>query len=190
MEDNPGKQMVLAMKAVANMHSDCIKLFEDLDKAFPSLKSFYNNVVTLELGSSMSVRCYLAAGLIRLYHEPRNEAEFLSVNICFFDPNDPRFTEPLFVVARISYEPGPIDQKEKLKRGWDPWYAFLSWAPDRKLGEAMPIDRPKQREAIEQVTVAAAPLLNIHTLADALNLVNLVGGPPGTLELKRVTTQD
>jgi len=69
MEGNPGKQIVLAMKAVANMHSDCIKLFEDLDKAFPSLKSFYNTVVTLELGSSMSARSYLAGGLIRLYHE-------------------------------------------------------------------------------------------------------------------------
>jgi len=183
MEDNPGKQMVLAMKAVANMHSDCIKLFEDLDKAFPSLKSFYNTVVTLELGSSMSAhRYYLAEGLIRLYHEPHNEAEFLSVNICFFDLNDPRFTEPLFVVARISYEPVAIDQKEKLKRGWDPWYAFLSWAPDRKLGEAMPIDRPKQREAIEKVIVAAAKLLDIHTIADALTLVNLVGGPPATLK--------
>lgn len=182
MEDNPGKQMVLAMKAVANMHSDCIKLFEDFDKAFPNLKSFYNNVVTLELGSSMSLRSYLAGGLIRLYHEPHNEAEFLSVNICFFDLSDPRLTEPLFVVARISYEPGTIDQKEKLKRGWDPWYAFLSWVPDRKLGEAITIDRPKQRETIEKVTVAAAPLLNIHTIAEALTLVNLVGGPPATLK--------
>jgi hypothetical protein len=180
MENNPGKQMVLAMKAVANMHSDCIKLFEDLDKAVPSLRSFYNTVVTLELGSSMSARQYLAEGLIRLYHAPHNEAEFLSVNICFFDFNDPRFTEPLFVVARISYEPGAVDQKEKLKRGWDPWYAFLSWAPERKLGEAITLDRPKQREAIERITVAAVPLLNIHTSADAVALIDLVGGLPIT----------
>jgi hypothetical protein len=36
MENDQGKQIVLAMKAVANMHSDCIKLFEDLDKAIPA----------------------------------------------------------------------------------------------------------------------------------------------------------
>jgi len=180
MEDNPGKQMVLAMKAIANMHSDCIKLFEDLDKALPNLRSFYNNVVTLELGNSMSARRYLAEGLIRLYHAPHNEAEFLSVNICLFD-NDPRFTEPLFVVARISYEPGAVDQKEKVKRGWDPWYAFLSWAPERKLGEAMMLDRPKQRGAIEKITVAGLPLLDIHTIADAVALIDLVGGAPSAV---------
>ena len=178
MENSPGKQMVLAMTAVANMHSDCIKLFEDLDKAIPSLKSFYNTVVTLDLGSSMSARQYLAEGLIRLYHAPHNEADFLSVNICLFDINDPRFTEPLFVVARINYEPGAVDQKEKLKRGWDPWYAFLSWVPERKLGEAMTLDRPKQRKAIERITVAAVPLLDVHTITDATALIDLVGGLP------------
>ena len=112
MENSPGKQMVLAMTAVANMHSDCIKLFEDLDKAIPSLKSFYNTVVTLDLGSSMSARQYLAEGLIRLYHAPHNQADFLSVNICLFDINDPRFTEPLFVVA----SPGALSSQERLTR--------------------------------------------------------------------------
>lgn len=177
MEDSPGKQMMLAMKAVANMHSDCIKLFEDLDKALDGLKSFYNNVVTLELGSSMSARTYLAEGLIRLYHSQGNEAEFLSINVCFFDLKDVRFTEPVFVVARISYEPGLIDQNEKLTRGWDPWRAFFSWAPERDYGRAITIERPKQREAIEKVIVVATPLLKIHTIADALTLIHVVGRP-------------
>jgi hypothetical protein len=181
MEDSKGFQVTRAMKAIANLHGDCVKLFEDLDKALPNLKSFYNTVVTLELGSSMSARRYLAEGLIRLYHSQGNEAEFLSINICFFDSNDPRFTEPIFVAARITYEPGSVDQKEKLKRGWDPWYAFLSWAPERKYGEAMTLDRPKQREAIEQVTVAAKPLMDIRTIEDALAVLDLVGRVSGSL---------
>jgi len=177
LEHTPGEQMMFAMKAVANMQSDCIQLFEDLDKALPGLKSFYNTVVTLDLGYTMSARRYLAEGLIRLYHSPENDAEFLSINICFFDLNDPRFTEPIFVVARISYEPTSVDQKEKTKRGWDPWYAFLSWSPERKYGEPVTIERPKQREAIEKIAVIAAPLLTINSIDDAIALIDKVGRP-------------
>ncbi len=177
MEISPGSQIVLAMKSIVKMHSDCIKLFEDLDKSMLGFKSFYNNVVTLELGSSMSARRYLAEGLIRLYFRPGDENEFLSVNICFYDLNDPRFVEPIFVVARITYEPMAVDQREKLKRGWDPWYAFLSWIPERRYGEAVTIQRPKKRDTIETITVAAAPLFTIRTLESAVALIDLVGRP-------------
>jgi hypothetical protein len=40
------------------------------------LKSLYNNVVTLELGCSMSARRYLAEGSIRQYFHLRNETSF------------------------------------------------------------------------------------------------------------------
>jgi len=180
MEPSPGKQMGLAMRAVANMHSDCLKLFSDLDKNYPALKSFYGNHVTMDMGRTIGRRMYLAEGLIRLYHLPNRLADFLSINICFFDLKDPKFSEPLFVVARICYEEGAVEKSEQLRRGWDPWFGFLSWAPERKLGEAISLENPRQREAIEKMTLAAMPLMEIHAVSDATALVTLVGGPPGT----------
>ena len=177
MSASPGEQLLNSMKAIANLHGDCIKLFEDLDRALPELKSFYN-AVTTDLGSAMSARRYLADGLIRLYHPRDNESEFLSFNIAFYDMNDPLLTEPLLIAARISYEPVPIDQKERAQRIWDPWAAFLSWSPKRVFGEAIVLERPAKRGSIEKITVSASPLMSIRSISEALELVAVVGGPP------------
>jgi hypothetical protein len=169
--------MVVAMKAVYKMHSDCIKLFEDLDKSLNGFKSLYNHVVTFGLGNSMVSSRFVADGLTRLYSRPGNNTDFLGVNICFYDVNDPQFVEPILVAAKISYEPDTMEPAEKLKRCWDPWFAFLEWAPTRSYYEAMTINRPSKRGTIEEITVAAVPLFNITSLESALALIDIVGRP-------------
>jgi hypothetical protein len=118
-------------------------------------------------------------GLIRLYVRKGNEERLLGVNICFYDQNDSKFIEPIFVVANVSYLPAPSDPQEKLRRGWDPWYAFLEWShPDQRIyGKAISMGRPSKRQNIEQVTVTAAPLYTINSLKAAMQLVDLVGRP-------------
>lgn len=49
-----GKQMGLAIRAVLDMQTDCIKLIQDVDRALVDYTSYYGNVVTLNLGSSIS----------------------------------------------------------------------------------------------------------------------------------------
>jgi hypothetical protein len=39
------------------------------------------------------------------------------------------------------------------------------------------IEKPPKRPTIERVTVAAAPLYSVVTLADALSIIDLVGRP-------------
>lgn len=172
-----GKQMAEAMSAVRGMHSDCIRLFRDLDRELSGYDSLYGNIVTLNLGSSISRQVYLAEGLIRLYVPRGNEQEMLGINICLFDENDSAFVEPLFVAANIRYTSATSDPQEKTRKGWDPWYAFLDWSPQREFRKAMVIEKPLKRPSIERVTVAGAALYSVVTLEDALALVDLVGRP-------------
>ncbi len=177
MSADYGKQMAEAMTAVRGMHSDCIRLFRDLDRELSNYESLYGNVVTLNLGNSISRQVYLAEGLIRLYVPKGNEQQMLGVNICFFDENDSAFVEPLFVVANIRYISAISDAQEKTRKGWDPWYAFLEWSPQRVYGQPIVVEKPSKRPSIERVTVAAAPLYSVVTLTDALALIELVGRP-------------
>ncbi|SFS05488.1 hypothetical protein SAMN05421771_1088 [Granulicella pectinivorans] len=177
MENENGKQMGKAIRAVLDMHADCIKLLRDLDKALPEYESLLGNVVALNMGSSISRRAYLAEGLIRLYVRKGDSSRVLGVNLCFYDENDPTFIEPIMAVANTQYLVGPADTQEKLKRGWDPWYAFLAWAPERLYGEAITIDKPAKRSSIEKTIVAATPLYAIKSLAAATRLIDLVGRP-------------
>lgn len=177
MSADYGKQMAEAMSAVRGMHSDCIRLFRDLDRELSSYESLYGNVVTLNLGSSISRQVYLAEGLIRLYVPKGNERQMLGINICFFDENDPAFVEPLFVAANIQYASATSDPQEKTRKGWDPWYAFLEWSPLRVYGQPIVIDKPPKRPSVERITVAAGPLYSVETLEDALSLIGFVGRP-------------
>lgn len=173
-----GKQMGLAIRAVLDMQADCIKLIQDMDRALGDYTSYYGNVVTLNLGSSISKRTYLAEGLIRLYVRPGREERILGLNICFYDQNDRRFTEPIFVIADITYLQGHADPTEKLKRGWDPWYLFLAWgAADRPYHKRQTITKPVKRPHIEQAVVVAAPLYDIVSLEAAMSLIEFATRP-------------
>jgi hypothetical protein len=179
MEADYGRQMGMAIRAVLEMQADCVRLIHDMDKALNNYESLLGNVVTLGQGNTIGRRAYLSQGLIRLYVRRGIEERLLGVNICFFDQNDSKFVEPIFVVANVAYLPGPSDPQEKLKRGWDPWYAFLAWAsPDqRTYDKAITIEKPLKRPNIEHVTVAAAPLYTISSLDAAMRLVDRVGRP-------------
>jgi hypothetical protein len=182
MEPDCGKQIYKAMLAVLDMHEDSIRLFRDLDRAFLDYESVFGNVVTTELGSSISRGTYLADGLIRLYVRAAKRNRVLGINICFYDTDDPKFLEPIFVVANTVYESDNSDPQERWWRGWEPWNAFLCWAPRRAYGTAMKIEKtesPKtgNRSGIEAITVAAAPLYTITNLKAATDVIDLVGRP-------------
>jgi hypothetical protein len=175
MDSNYGKQMGKAIWAVLDMQDDCIRLFHDLDKAFPEYRSLYGNIVTLNQGSSIARRQYIAEGLIRLYVRAGREERVLGINICFFD--DAKLEEPIFVAANTRYRTNTPDGREKLEMGWDPWYAFLKWSPNRVYGTPVTLENPSKRSSLEQVTVAAAPLYSITSLEAALQVIDLVGRP-------------
>ena len=177
MSTDYGQQMTKAMMAIRGMHSDCVRLFRDLDRTLSSYESLYGNVVTLNLGSSISRQVYLAEGLIRLYVPKGTEQQMLGINLCFFDESDNAFVEPLFVAANIQYVSATSDPQEKIRKGWDPWNAFLDGSPQRMYSQRIVVEKPPKRPSIERVTVAAAPLYSVVTLADALAIVDLVGRP-------------
>ena len=175
MESNNGKQMGKAIRAVLDMQDDCIRLFHDLDKAFPDYLSLYGNVVTINQANSISRREYIAEGLIRLYARAGSEERVLGINICFYD--GARLEEPIFVAANTLYRTSIRDNKEKLEMGWDPWCAFLKWNPNREYGTPVTLRNPSKRSTLEQVTVAAAPLYSLTSLQGALQIIDLVGRP-------------
>jgi hypothetical protein len=177
MDAEYGKQMGRAIRAVLDMHADCVKLLSDLDKTLVEYESIFGNVVALNQGITISRRAYIAEGLIRLYARRSDADRVLGINICFYDENDPEFVEPILVVANTRYQTKTADPQEKLKRAWDPWYSFLDWAPERVYETAIRIEKPRKRGVIEQITVAAAPLYTITSLDAATRLVDLVGRP-------------
>lgn len=174
---NKVKQMLMAVKAVIGMHEDSIKLLEKFDKEMPGFVSLFGDAVTLDLGSSLSKRKYVAESLVRLYVHSTHANEMLGVNICFENGDGPDFTEPVLVIARITYAPGITDQKELLDRGKDPWHAFHDWAPERKYMKRIALVRPPKRPSIVEAIVAAIPLFSVHTIEQAKDLISLVGKP-------------
>jgi hypothetical protein len=177
MAANPGQVMHGAIKAVVDMQSDCIKLFEDLEKdKLAGLKSFYGNVVALDLGQAMSRRRYVAQTLARLYYRDGDESQMLGLNACFYDFTQPQFIEPVLIAARLTYSGKLIDASERSERGWDPWYAYFNWTTEKRYSEAITISRPPKRATLERVVLAASPLYDIRTLEAALTLLSLVGG--------------
>jgi hypothetical protein len=176
MDCEYGKTMARAMQAVRDMHSDCIQLFRDVDREMKDYKSVYGNVVTQDLGSSITRRDYLAWGLFRVYARKGKEDKVLSINACFFDDKDPRIVEPIFAVAKVEYSTKTPDPKEKLDRAWDPWYAFFAWSQEQEFGKAIHIEAPARAQVV-RATVAAMPLFSISNLNAALHLADLVGRP-------------
>ena len=177
MSNEAGVRMCLAMEAVVHLHQDCIKLINDIDKHMQGYQSYYDNTVTQGLGSAISNRRYLADGLMRFYYRTNDLSKMLGVNVCFFDLDDPKFIEPIFVVANLTYERADVDYAEKYRRAWDPWYSFLNWAPERVYGQPISLTAPKGRENITTVTLAAIPLYDVKTAAAAIALVDMVGKP-------------
>jgi hypothetical protein len=175
MNSETGKQMASAIQAVLHMHSDCTKLLLDLDKSLRDYRPLFGNVVTSDLGSSISRRTFIASGLFRHYFRNDDQTQVLGVNVCFFT-NDGKFTEPLFIVARLSYY-ASASGPERLDRGWDPWYAFLDWNPERKFNAAIFLDGPLKNGSVERVALAACPLLSVSSLEVANGLIDLVGRP-------------
>ena len=100
----------------------------------------------------------------------------LCINICFFNGNDPKFEEPILVRQLTSFmRQHSTGSNCKLKRGWDAWYAFFDWAPERVYDQPITLTRPPKRPTIESLVVAAVPLFEMKNIDDVKKLVELVG---------------
>jgi hypothetical protein len=115
MDVDYGKQMGKALQAVCEMHSDCTRLIQDLDKELSDCQSLLGNTVALEIPYALSRRAYLAEVLARLYVRKQNENQVLGINLCFYDRNGSKFEEPIFIAANTRYQLGIPD--DKFKRG-------------------------------------------------------------------------
>ena len=177
-ETENGKLMGVAIRAILEMQSDCIKLFRDLDKALElnDLRAISGNVVTTGLGSSITTPgLYLAEYLYRLYAPQHSKHHILGVNICLHNQEKKRyFAEPLFLAANIRYDPNQADEPVAT-RSWDPWAAFLDWNSDRSHGKVL--DVSPGRTTIEKIVVVAVPLYSIISIQAAIDAINLVGRP-------------
>ena len=177
-ETENGKLMGLAIKAILDLQSDCIKLFRDLDKELElgDLQAISGNTITTGLGSSItSPGLYVAQYLYRLYAPEDSKHHVLGVNICLHDHNSKRyFAEPLFIAANVRYDPTLADES-LATRSWDPWAAFLDWNSDRSYGKVL--DVPPGRSTIEKIVVVAVPLYSITSIQAAIQAINLVGRP-------------
>jgi len=178
METENGKLMGSAIRAMLEMQSDCIKLFRDLDKRLElsELQAISGNTITTGLGSSItSPGLYLASYLYRLYARRDSTNDVLGVNIALHDQNARRyFSEPLFIVANIRYDPTHSDESPA-QRSWDPWSAFLDWSSDRSYGKRMEV--LPGRNTIRKIFVAAVPLYSVNSIQAAIQAIDIVGRP-------------
>ena len=85
-----------------------------------------------------------------------------------------RLSEPIFVAANILYRTAAASAS---KIAWDPWFAFLDWAPDPIFEAAIDIKSPSKRDDVELVRVVAPPLFSIGSLGAATRLIDMVGRP-------------
>src|SRR5580698_3737311 len=113
MNDDYGKQMAMALKAVLKMHSDSSKLLLDLDRTMQGYRSLFDNIATTNLSYDVKRGKYMADGLFRHYVRDNDELEVRAVNICFCDENDHNFMEPIFVAAHLSYVSAAANMQEK-----------------------------------------------------------------------------
>lgn len=174
MNDDYGKKMANAAKAIRQMHLDTSKLLRDCDGAIWQGKpSIFGNTVTKDLTYHVEATQWMAEGVYRWYEDPSQPGLAEGITACFVHAGAPEMIdEPLLLVGRIKYL-GTNASLDDLCDEWDLWEAYMTWLPDRETGKVLS-PTPPAKKPIEWVRILAVPLYSIRKIEDVRDLVDQV----------------
>lgn len=170
LNENYGKQVGMALRAVEQMHSDCSRLLLDFDRKMEGWTPIYGNFATRDLTYHVRAQRWMAEGVYRLYSHKSNRATVRGLTISFIEPDS---DEPLLLVAEIKYGVKISDIKTAC-REWDLWGIFFDWGGQRVFNQVLqfgPID-PQKR--IESAKLIAKPLYSIKSMEEVAALMDQV----------------
>jgi hypothetical protein len=169
MNDDYGKKIGDALRAIRQMHSDTSKLLKDCDGTIGKGRvSIFGNNATRELTYSVAATQWMAEGVYRFYDAQDKEAGLLEgVTACFIDEaTGIKISSPILIVGQIKYK---MDGQASPKANcdpWDLWYGFLEWTEKKVFGEVhTPIaTETEDTERIASMKLAAVPLYSVTSM--------------------------
>jgi hypothetical protein len=162
--DGYGRQMHTALQAVAQMHKDVIKLFNDCDGTIGGgRKPVFGNTVTRNLTRSIFTSYWMAEGVYRYWPSEKDPSVIEGLTACFIAPE--KMDEPLLLVGRIHYNANDQSGCQE----WDLWGAYFERGHDRPIGTV--IQSQADGDRIVWSRVIAVPLFSIDSADDAAALM-------------------
>ncbi len=179
VNDDYGRRIGMALKAVRQMHADASRLLADCDGTIGKGKALAirsNNATT---GISYSLgRIWMAEGAYRCYAAAPDVQPGLveAICLCFFG-DKVATEEPVLVVGQVCYR---LDAEQKLQdlcEGWDLWYLFAYNCPDRTFGKVLSdslITWPDEGKSFDWFNLIAVPLFSINSMDDVAGLMDRI----------------
>ncbi|MGA8153772.1 MAG: hypothetical protein WB952_22675 [Terriglobales bacterium] len=118
MDNDYGKKIGLALRAVDQLHADSTRLLRDFDGRMTGCTSLFGTTVTKDVAYSINRSDFMAVGLFRYYVKKNMPNSTWGLNICFVDP---KIDEPLIIVGEITYK----DPAQEACQGWDLWFLYF-----------------------------------------------------------------
>jgi hypothetical protein len=175
MNDDYGKKINQALKAVRQMHADVSKLLVDADGTIGKGKIAVFSNATRDLTVGVQAKTWMAWFVYRYYAAPdATEAGMVdAVTVWFFDHQSP-IDEPLLLLGQIGYDLELGQQVRAVCQEFDLVYAFSSWSSRRALGEILTGAQPAQKQTVEWFKVIAVPLFSVNSTEDVTRLMEQV----------------
>jgi hypothetical protein len=176
VNDDYGRRVGMALKAVKQLHADASRLLSDCDgtigkgKSVATLSKNATNGISFSLG-----RPWMAEGAYRCYAADPDGRPGLVDAVCLaFFGEVTETDEPLLIVGQVYYR---LDEGQKLQEvcdGWDVWYLFSGNCPERTHGEVLaagPLTWQDGGKSFDGFKLIAVPLYSINSMDGVVALM-------------------
>ena len=168
MSDDYGKRLMLALRAVQQLHADSSKLLLEIDRRMEGYTSIFGNFATRDLKYKVDSTRYMAEGIYRHY-QARGSTVVPSFTVAFFDS---RLDEPVIIVAETEYN--SEGELRRICNGWDPWNMLLDWSGRWPTSDIVTTDAAQANGRIVAAQLLARPLFSIEKVDDVLSMLQRV----------------
>jgi hypothetical protein len=174
-DDDYGKQINLAVRAVQQMHSDCSRLLLDFDRQMEGWSPVFGSYATRDLTYNVRALRWMAEGVYRLYTNQSLPSLVRGLTISFIENDTDR---PLLLVGELRYSDRTSEIKAVCKE-WDLWGVFFDWGGQRVYDELLSFTAPDPNKRIDLASLIAKPLYSINSVEEIAELMKRVATPHG-----------
>ncbi len=161
MTSDYGRQIMIALNAVRQLHSDTSRLLVDFGKKMGAdWYSVFGNFATRELTYSVNTEFWMAEGVYRYWASNNCPGVVKGLTICFFDR---RIQEPILVVAEVKYHLQLGTEIRSVCKEWDLRNLFLDWNEKRVTGDVITFGAADGGR-IQSATLIAKPIYDIGSV--------------------------
>lgn len=175
MNNDYGKVLGQALRAVRKMHEETAELLRDCDRlmARRGYETIFADATDERMSKRLDEPMWVISRLSRAYrkrHESNGRALFITV--AFYEEDN--VPEPILIVAEIDYGPVKDSELKGLASIWDAWNNTADWAVVfASLGSPGACDRGFTGN-VEGIRYLARPLVSITRLEDVQEMISIV----------------